>query len=94
MKFKKISVDRTYYPLFTYFFKSSAEIGGIIATIFNKIPKKPSIFKVLRQGHAHNVIFVEFLDLMNARNDAKIASISHLVPQVGNVKNRKLTFDF
>ena len=89
-----MSADRTYYPFFTYFFKSSAEIGEIIATMFNKIPKKPSILKVLRQGHAHNVIFVEFLDLMNVGNDTEIASISHLVPQVGNVKNRKLTFDF
>ena len=89
-----MSADRTYYPFLTYFFKLSAKIDEIIATMFDKIPKKPSILKFLRQGHAHNVIFVELLDLMNVGNDTKIASISHLVPQVGNVKKEKLTFDF
>ena len=49
-----MSADRTYYPFFTYYFKSSAKIGEIIATMFNKIQKKPSILKVLRQSHAQS----------------------------------------
>ena len=42
----------------------------------------PSIYKVIRQGHVNNFIFIEFSDLENVRNDTKITSLSHLHPEI------------